>query len=85
MIAAAASAIDAGAVLARLGRPVRRITSDSRVIAPGDAFAAYPGETRDGRAFIPEAMRRGAGGVLWETKDSPGPPDGLRRTPASPI
>ncbi|MBK9606347.1 MAG: UDP-N-acetylmuramoyl-L-alanyl-D-glutamate--2,6-diaminopimelate ligase [Betaproteobacteria bacterium] len=60
--------MDAGAVLARLGRPVRRITSDSRVIAPGDAFAAYPGETRDGRAFIPEAMRRGAGGVLWETE-----------------
>ena len=68
MIAAAVSAIDAGAVLARLGRPVRRITSDSRAVVPGDAFAAYPGETRDGRAFIPEAMRRGAGGVLWEAE-----------------
>lgn len=62
----AASAINPAAVLARLGLPVRRITSDSRAIAPGDAFAAYPGETRDGRSFIPDALRRGAGSVLWE-------------------
>jgi len=53
-------------VLARLGVPVRRITSDSRSIAPGDAFAAYPGEVRDGRAYIPDALQRGAGSVLWE-------------------
>jgi UDP-N-acetylmuramoyl-L-alanyl-D-glutamate--2,6-diaminopimelate ligase len=66
VIAPAASAIDAAAVLARLGTPVRQITSDSRAIAPGDAFAAYPGEARDGRSFIPDALRRGAGSVLWE-------------------
>jgi UDP-N-acetylmuramoyl-L-alanyl-D-glutamate--2,6-diaminopimelate ligase len=60
------AAIDALAVLARLGTPVRRITSDSRAVMPGDAFAAYPGESRDGRSFIPEAQRRGAGSVLWE-------------------
>src|SRR4051812_45796289 len=53
--------------LAQLGVPVKRITSDSRTIGPGDAFAAYPGEARDGRTYIPDALRRGAGGVLWET------------------
>ena len=52
--------------LAMLGVPVRRITSDSRTILPGDAFAAYPGEARDGRTFIPDALQRGAGSVLWE-------------------
>ena len=52
--------------LAREGAPVHRITSDSRAVVSGDAFAAYPGETRDGRAFIPDALQRGAGSVLWE-------------------
>ncbi len=52
--------------LSRLGVAVRRITSDSRAIAPGDAFAAYPGEAADGRIYIPDALRRGAGSVLWE-------------------
>ena len=66
MIAPTATAIDAAAVLAHLGTPVPRITSDSRAIVPGDAFAAYPGESTDGRTFIPDALRRGAGSVLWE-------------------
>lgn len=66
MIAPPAATIDVAAVLARLGTPVFRITSDSRAIVPGDAFAAYPGETRDGRSFIPDALQRGAGSVLWE-------------------
>ena len=70
--------LSAAAVLARLARegaPVRRITSDSRAVAPGDAFAAYPGETRDGRAFIPDALQRGAGSVLWEEADYAWPAD----------
>jgi UDP-N-acetylmuramoyl-L-alanyl-D-glutamate--2,6-diaminopimelate ligase len=54
------------AALRALGVPVPRITSDSRAITPGDAFAAYPGTARDGRAFIPDALLRGAGSVLWE-------------------
>jgi len=53
--------------LAELGVPVRRITSDSRTIGPGDSFAAYPGEARDGRSYIADALRRGAGSVLWES------------------
>jgi len=54
------------AALRSLGVAVPRVTSDSRAITPGDAFAAYPGDTRDGRDFIPEAISRGAGSVLWE-------------------
>jgi UDP-N-acetylmuramoyl-L-alanyl-D-glutamate--2,6-diaminopimelate ligase len=51
-----------------LGVPVPRITSDSRAVTPGDAFAAYPGAARDGRAFISDAVSRGAGSVLWERR-----------------
>jgi UDP-N-acetylmuramoyl-L-alanyl-D-glutamate--2,6-diaminopimelate ligase len=57
---------DIGALLARLGRPVTRITSDSRDVRSGDAFAAYPGTQQDGRAFIPKAIANGAGAILWD-------------------
>jgi UDP-N-acetylmuramoyl-L-alanyl-D-glutamate--2,6-diaminopimelate ligase len=51
------------------GLPVMpaRITSDSRRVEPGVAFAAYPGARYDGRAFIDDAVLRGAGAVFWET------------------
>ena len=29
-------------------------------------FAAYPGESRDGRDFIPQAVAQRVDGVLWE-------------------
>jgi UDP-N-acetylmuramoyl-L-alanyl-D-glutamate--2,6-diaminopimelate ligase len=35
-------------------------------VREGDAFAAYPGTRHDGRAFIADAIARGAGAVLWE-------------------
>jgi UDP-N-acetylmuramoyl-L-alanyl-D-glutamate--2,6-diaminopimelate ligase len=63
---ALAPAVDVAALIARLGVHPSRITSDSRVVAPGVAFAAYPGTKRDGRAFIPDAVSRGAAAVLWE-------------------
>jgi UDP-N-acetylmuramoyl-L-alanyl-D-glutamate--2,6-diaminopimelate ligase len=59
-------ALDVPALLARLGAKPRRITSDSRTVQPGDAFAAYPGTRADGRAYIAQAIRSGAGAVLWE-------------------
>ena len=59
---------DVAALLARLGTEVRRITSDSRDVREGDAFAAYPGTRHDGRAFIADAISRGAGAILWETR-----------------
>jgi UDP-N-acetylmuramyl-tripeptide synthetase len=66
MAAALASDFDAVALLSRLSQRPRRITADSRQVRAGDAFAAYPGQRSDGRAFIPDAIARGAGAVLWE-------------------
>jgi UDP-N-acetylmuramoyl-L-alanyl-D-glutamate--2,6-diaminopimelate ligase len=40
------------------------ITADSRCVAPGYLFAAIPGARADGRAFIAEAVSRGAAAVL---------------------
>ena len=45
---------------------IERLSSDSRRCAPGVAFLAYPGEAADGRAYIGEAIGRGAPAVLWE-------------------
>ena len=66
MSSAVAPDIDVAALLARLGTEVRRITSDSRDLHAGDAFAAYPGAHHDGRAFIRDAISCGAGAILWE-------------------
>ena len=62
------SEVEIADLLARLGARPRRITSDSRAVEPDVAFAAYPGGTRDGRTFIPEAVARGAAAVFWEAK-----------------
>ena len=40
------------------------ITADSRKVAPGFLFAALPGLRADGRAFIADAVARGAAAVL---------------------
>ena len=55
------------------------LTCDSRLVEPGFLFAALAGVRADGRAFIPEAMRRGAAAVLAppgtriETREPPVP------------
>jgi UDP-N-acetylmuramyl-tripeptide synthetase len=66
MAAALVPGFDAAALLSGLSVPPRRITADSRQVRAGDAFAAYRGQKSDGRAFIPDAIARGAGSVLWE-------------------
>ena len=43
------------------------LCSDSRQVHAGGTFVAYPGEVRDGRQYIPEAIARGAANVLWES------------------
>lgn len=53
---------DAG-LIARLSG----LTADSRAVRPGFLFAALPGSKVDGRAFIGEALARGAVAVLAPT------------------
>ena len=48
---------------------VKRLVTDSRRIGPGDTFVAYPGEARDGRDYIAQALANGAASVLWENRD----------------
>jgi UDP-N-acetylmuramoyl-L-alanyl-D-glutamate--2,6-diaminopimelate ligase len=45
------------------------LTSDSRKVASGDVFLAYPGEKFDGRAFIEQAISNGAAAVLFDPAD----------------
>ena len=49
-----------------LGLPPRfaGLTADSRAVRPGMLYAALPGSRVDGRAFIAEAVSRGAAAVL---------------------
>jgi UDP-N-acetylmuramoyl-L-alanyl-D-glutamate--2,6-diaminopimelate ligase len=67
---ASAPTLDAqtAALLAKLQVPITRITSDSRQVSRGDAFAAYRGTRLDGRSFIADAIDRGAGAVLWDVQ-----------------
>jgi UDP-N-acetylmuramoyl-L-alanyl-D-glutamate--2,6-diaminopimelate ligase len=43
---------------------VAALAADSRAVRPGTLFAALPGSRADGRAFIDEAVARGAAAVL---------------------
>jgi len=66
MSSALAQDVDVAALLAQLPVTVTRMTSDSRHVHSGDAFAAYPGTHEDGRRYIAEAISRGASSILWE-------------------
>lgn len=46
------------------------ITADSRRLAAGEVFAAWPGYATDGRRYIQAAVERGASAVLWECGDN---------------
>ena len=48
--------------------PAAQLAADSRLIAPGDVFFAYPGDAGDGRRHIGDAIERGAVAVLFETE-----------------
>jgi len=54
--------------LAALGTRVERLSNDSRRVAAGDVFVAYPGSRGDGRDYIAQAIAAGAAGVLWEAE-----------------
>lgn len=42
------------------------LSADSRTVAEGEAFLAFPGQRSDGRQFIAQALARGPSAVLWE-------------------
>ncbi len=46
---------------------VSRATERSELVQPGDLFAAIPGTKRDGGEFAPDALSRGAAGLLTST------------------
>jgi UDP-N-acetylmuramoyl-L-alanyl-D-glutamate--2,6-diaminopimelate ligase len=46
--------------------PHAGLASDSRSVLAGDVFVAYPGDGADGRAYIADAIERGAQAVLLE-------------------
>ncbi len=52
--------------LGQQGCVVNGLAIDSRRVVPGDVFLAYPGAHSDGRAFIGDAVARGAVAVIAE-------------------
>ena len=46
--------------------PQGQLASDSRRIAAGDVFFAFPGDARDGRAYIATAIAQGAAAVVYD-------------------
>jgi UDP-N-acetylmuramoyl-L-alanyl-D-glutamate--2,6-diaminopimelate ligase len=58
---------------------LRGLTADSRAVAPGFLFAALPGAKADGRAFIADALARGAVAVL--APPATAWPSGVARVP----
>ncbi len=42
----------------------RAISTDSRTLQPGDLFLALSGDRFDGQQFIPEAIKKGAAGIV---------------------
>ena len=59
-----------GALEGPTERPVAMFTGvsiDSRTLAPGDLFFAIRGPRFDGHAFVPDAFRAGAAGVVVES------------------
>jgi UDP-N-acetylmuramoyl-tripeptide--D-alanyl-D-alanine ligase len=50
---------------------VRRVSTDSRSIQPGDLFIALRGEKFDGGTFASQALQQGAAGVVLEASQAP--------------
>ncbi len=68
MKSAAAPAFDIRS-LNQLGVTLSALTLDSRAVQKGMSFVAFPGESADGRHYIPDAIARGANAILWEQEN----------------
>lgn len=62
---------------------VTGVTSDSRRVRPGNLFVALPGERFDGHAFVEQALRAGATGVLVERAVTVPPGVGVCQVPST--
>jgi len=49
------------------GVVVRGVRHDSRFVEPGDLFVVRRGQAHDGRAFVPQAIARGASALMMQT------------------
>ena len=63
---------------------IKDISVDSRKVAAGTLFCAYPGERADGRNYIEQALQAGAAAVLCEAEGfEPKETDGIRIFPVA--
>jgi len=53
---------------ARRDALIRELSLDSRALRPGDLFLAIPGHHSDGRAYIADAIARGAAAIAYEAE-----------------
>lgn len=53
----------------RIKTPIKNMTADSRNVVQGSLFLAYPGDKKDGRDFIADAIAKGASAVIWDSAD----------------
>ena len=67
------------------GLDVRSITDDSRAVTPGTLFVARSGTRSDGRAFVADAVARGAAAVLFCGDDPCAALDGAERVVRIPV
>ncbi|HEX4897475.1 MAG TPA: UDP-N-acetylmuramoyl-tripeptide--D-alanyl-D-alanine ligase [Candidatus Limnocylindrales bacterium] len=57
-------AMTGGELVLASSRPIRGAAVDSRLVQPGQLFAALPGERTDGHRFLGDAVRAGAAALL---------------------
>ena len=55
--------------------PIGGMSENSRVIKPGDMFAALAGSSTDGRIYIESAVKAGASAVLTDMRPLEAPLD----------
>jgi len=67
-----------GALVRPAARPIRGGAVDSRLVEPGNAFFALPGERTDGHHFVLDAARRGAAAVVVSKRPDSAEMDDLK-------